>query len=104
MTWKVQLTEEAARELGADDHGARFNFIRRLIEEHGLERIKEPHVGPIRDGLFEMRLHGASGISRALFVKRFGKRAVVVRVFVKKTQKTPPNEIGLAQQRAKGVT
>jgi phage-related protein len=33
-----------------------------------------------------------------------GKRVVVVRVFVKKTQKTPRQEIEFALKRAKGVT
>jgi phage-related protein len=32
-----------------------------------------------------------------------GRRVVIVRVFVKKTQKTPPRELELARQRAKEV-
>jgi phage-related protein len=32
-----------------------------------------------------------------------GQRVVVVRVFVKKTQKTPLREIELAMERAKGL-
>jgi phage-related protein len=32
-----------------------------------------------------------------------GRRVVILRVFVKKTQKTPRREIELAQQRAKEV-
>jgi len=33
-----------------------------------------------------------------------GRRVVIVRVFVKKTQKTPQHELELARQRAKEVT
>jgi phage-related protein len=50
-----------------------------------------------------MRLRGASGIARALYVTRRPQRVVVVRVFVKKTQKTPHREIRLALKRAEEV-
>jgi phage-related protein len=53
--------------------------------------------------LWEIRLKGADGISRALYVVATGKRVVVVRVFVKKTEKTPRREIDLALKRAKDV-
>ena len=43
------------------------------------------------------------GISRAIYVTAKGRRVVVVRVFVKKTQKTPQREIDLALKRAKEV-
>ncbi len=41
--------------------------------------------------------------SRALYVKVPHKRVIVVRVFMKKTQKTPKREIDLALQRAKNI-
>jgi phage-related protein len=53
--------------------------------------------------LWEMRLPGRSGISRALYVAAGGRRVVIVRVFVKKTEKTPRREIELALARAKAV-
>jgi len=43
-------------------------------------------------------------IARALYVTARGERVVVVRVFAKKTQKTPHREIELALKRAKEVT
>ncbi len=49
-------------------------------------------------------MKGASGIARALYVTRTPQRVVVVRVFVKKTQKTPRREIDLALRRAEEVT
>jgi phage-related protein len=51
-----------------------------------------------------MRLKGKDGIARAIYVTARGQRVVVVRVFVKKTQKTPRREIELALKRAKDVT
>jgi phage-related protein len=50
-----------------------------------------------------MRLKGKDGISRALYVTALGRRVVVVRAFVKKTQGTPEGEIKLALRRAKEV-
>jgi len=50
-----------------------------------------------------MRLKGRSGISRALYVTALGQRVVIVRAFVKKTQKTPRREIDLALSRTKSI-
>jgi phage-related protein len=53
--------------------------------------------------LWEMRMRGKDGISRAIYITAKGQRVVVVRVFVKKGDKTPSREIDLALQRAKEV-
>ena len=68
-----------------------------------MERVREPHVKHVSGPLWEMRMKGRGGISRALYITAIGQRVVVVRVFVKKTQKTPSREIELALQRAKEV-
>ncbi|WP_311985937.1 MULTISPECIES: type II toxin-antitoxin system RelE/ParE family toxin [Bradyrhizobium] len=52
--------------------------------------------------LWELRLAGRYGIARALYVTAIGRRVIVVRAFVKKTQKTPRSEIEL--RRAKDVS
>jgi phage-related protein len=44
---------------------------------------------------------GKDGIARALYVTAGDRRVVVVRVFLKKTRKTPRREIELALRRAK---
>jgi phage-related protein len=80
---------------------ARFVQVARLIEEFGLERVREPHVKHLRGPLWEIRLKAKEGISRALYVTAIGQRVVVVRVFVKKTQKTPAREIDIALKRAR---
>lgn len=51
-----------------------------------------------------MRLTGRDGIGRALYGTAIGRRVVVVRAFVKKSQKTPRAEIELALNRAREVT
>jgi len=106
MKWTVEtLNETVDAELEAlpADMRARLAHIAKLIEEMGLERVSEPHVKHLDGRLWEMRLTGRSGIARALYVVLMGRRVVVVRVFIKKTQKTPRHEINLALARAKAI-
>ena len=104
MSWTVETLNEAVEaevEALPADMRARLARIGMLIEVSGLERVGEPHVKHILGPLWEMRLTGRSGISRALYVTAVGRRVVIVRVFVKKTEKTPRREIELALSRAK---
>jgi phage-related protein len=83
---------------------ARFLRLAERIVQTGLESLSEPQVKPRAGKLSELRLTGRDGIARALYVTAIGRRVVVVRAFVKKTQKTPRAEIELALRRAKEVT
>ena len=106
MSWTVETpneTVDAEVEALPEDMRARLARIAKLIEDKGLERVGEPHVRQIEGRLWEMRLQGRSGISRALYVRAIGRRVAIVRVFVKKTEKTPRREIKLALARAKSV-
>ena len=106
MPWTVETLDEvvdAEVEALPEDMRARLARIAQLIEEQGLEHVGEPHVKHVEGRLWEMRLKGRSGISRALYVTAAGRRVVIVRVFVKKTEKTPRREIELALFRAKWV-
>ena len=86
-----------------EDMLARLTRIAKLIEEKGLERVGQPHLKHLRGPLWEIRLTGRSGISRALYVTAVGRRVVIVRVFVKKTKQTPSSEIRLALIRARSI-
>ena len=85
------------------DMRARLVRISELIESVGLPSVKEPHVRHIRGQLWEIRLKGKAGIARALYVTAKEHRVVIVRAFIKKTEKTPTGEVDLALQRAKDV-
>ena len=106
MPWTVatlnDVVDAELEELPADML-ARFHYISKMIEDFGLERVREPHVKHLRGALWEMRMKGRDGISRALYVTAAGRRVVVVRVFIKKTQNTPRQEIELALKRAKEI-
>ena len=93
------------RELDALPADMRARFVRlcELIAAVGLDRVGAPHVRHATGPLWEMRLSGRAGISRALYVAVRGKRVVVVRVFIKKTRTTPRREVDLALQRAREV-
>lgn len=104
MPWKVEFLNAVARaEVDAlpADVRARFLRIRELIQTHGLERVGEPYVKHLEAKLWEMRMTGRDGIARSFYVTATGRRVVVLRTFVKKTQKTPRREINLALERAK---
>ena len=107
VTWSfVFLNAEVKGELDAlpADVRASFERIVGLVQAMGLERVHEPYIKHLEDRIWEMRLRGRDGIARALYVTATGRRVVILRVFAKKTQKTPRREIELARQRAKEVT
>lgn len=104
--WKVvslNAVVDAELEALPNDLLARLRRVGELIQTHGLERVREPHVKHVEGPIWEIRLIGRDGIARALYVTASGKRVVIVRVFVKKTQRTPRDEIALALKRAKEV-
>ena len=106
MAWTVEtLNENVDEELESlpAEMLARFVHITRLLVEFGPMEVHEPHVKHIRGKLYEMRMRGKLGIARALYVIAKNKRIVVLRAFVKKTQKTPNREIMLALKRAKEI-
>jgi phage-related protein len=62
------------------------------------EYHRPPLCEPMGNGLFELRV-GRKDIARAAWFFQQGQRIVVVRCFVKKSQKTPAGEIELARRR-----
>ena len=104
MPWVVEtLNDTVDDELAAlpVDLRARFVRIAELIEAVGLPNVGEPHVKHLSGSLWEIRLKGKSGIARALYVTVQPERVVVLRAFVKKSQKVPTRELRLARERAR---
>lgn len=97
-----RLVENEIEKLPADMR-ARLSRLTGLIEQHGFEALPRDSVKHLEDKFWELRITGRDGISRAFYVTASGKRVVVVRVFIKKHQKTPRNELELARQRAKEI-
>ena len=106
MSWTVQfLDAEVESEVATlpEDMQAKLFRIIDMIEQFGLVAMREPYVKHLEKSLWEMRMKARDGIARAIYVTVSGKRAVIVRVFRKKTQKTPRNELRLALRRAETV-
>lgn len=101
MRWSVETHPEADAEIEALPPGLQARLIRLMeaVENVGLEQLHEPHVKQLDGKLWELRAKAAEGIARGIYVTRTGRRVVVLHVFVKKTQKTPPGALDTARRR-----
>lgn len=70
------------------------------ISQYGFSDLPRDWCKPLVNKLWELGITGRDGIARAIYITAKENRLVVVRVFIKKSQKTPPHEIELARQRA----
>ena len=107
MRWTFATLNAAVdAEIGAlpADMQARFLRYGDIIERAGFEGLPRDSVKHLEGRLWELRMTGRDGISRAIYVTAVGRRVVILRVFVKKTEKTPRREIELALMRARNVT
>ncbi len=68
-----------------------------LLELKGNE-LREPYSKSLSDGIFEIRAIQGNNITRVLYFFVVGKKIILTNGFVKKTQKTPENEIELAKE------
>ncbi len=95
----VIFHDEAESELSELPAPLRAKMVRQLKKlEHNPLQLREPDTKLIGDGLFEVRAK-AGNIARGLWVYQVGKKIYLLRVFIKKTPKTPPEEIALAWTR-----
>lgn len=102
--WSVHtlnaVVDKELEQLPADMR-ARFIKVAELLERFGPQQVGMPHIRSLGEKLWEIRASGRDGISRGIYVAAKDKRLIVLRVFIKKTEKTPSKEINLAKQRAK---
>ncbi|MFP3563624.1 type II toxin-antitoxin system RelE/ParE family toxin [Paraburkholderia sp. SIMBA_030] len=77
---------------------ARFLALADRMEQYG-PNLGEPHTASMGGGLFEMRLKGAEGIARVFYCAIVERKIVMLHCFVKKTPKTPRDELAVARKR-----
>lgn len=97
--FEVIYHDEAEAELKGLPLTVRVKFDR-LIEklEADPRALREPHAKPIGSGMYEVRTMGTD-ISRRLWVYQAGQKIYMLRIFIKKSQKTPKFEIETAWHR-----
>lgn len=81
---------------------ARFLRYAERMETYGPD-LGMPHTRAMGQGLFELRLKAAEGISRVFYCTLVGRRIVMLHQFIKKSEKTPRKELEIARERMKEV-
>ena len=78
--------------------GAKVLSLIEILEEKG-NQLRLPYSECLEDGIFELRCKFGSDITRTLYFFYEGANIILTNSFVKKTQKTPAQEIKLAKLR-----
>ena len=102
VQWTIVIAADAVgREIRGLSPGHQADFLRsgELLCRYGPQEVGMPHVRPLGDKLWEMRLRDASGTARAIYFTTSGRRIVVLHAFEKRTQKTPRRSVDLAKRR-----
>jgi len=68
-----------------------------ILAEFG-NTLREPYSKALGNGLLELRIKFAGDITRIFYFFVVDNKIVLTNGFVKKTRKTPPNEIELAMK------
>ncbi len=100
--WSVEFLDETAEaEFDAFPVGikAKVAHISRLIEEFGLQNVGGPYVKHVQGKIWEIR----ASQGRCLYVTAQVKRVIILRSFLKKSQKLPQKELDIAIKRAQEV-
>jgi len=63
-----------------------------LLEQFGMH-LSMPYSRHIKDGIYELRIQHAVYKARIFYFFMIGKRIILTNGFLKKTNKTPPEEI-----------
>ena len=69
-----------------------------ILQEKG-NMLREPYSKYIGDGIFELRCKFGSDITRVMYFFYYDRKIVLTNGFIKKAQKTPPEEIQIAKNR-----
>ncbi len=68
-----------------------------LLQTNGYD-LREPFSKHLSDGIFELRIKQGTNITRILYFFFVGQRIILTNGFIKKTEKTPPNELSKAKK------
>lgn len=96
---KEDGTEPAKDFILSLDKKMRAKMLRtiEMLQNNGYE-LREPYSKSVSEGIMELRAKVGSDISRVMYFFVVGKKAVITNGFIKKTQKTPTDEIERAKR------
>ena len=100
--WVVEFLDEVV-EAEFDDFPsevrAKTIHISNLIIEFGLQKIGMPYIRHVQDKIWEIRaLQG-----RSLYITDVGEKVIILRCFIKKSNRLPKKELKIARKRAKEI-
>ena len=101
MTWTVSFySSRIEAEILHLPAGFVARFIRyaERMQIYGPD-LGMPHTRAMSNGLFELRIKSMEGIARVFYCTVVDRRIVFLHQFVKKTERTPSNELHIARQR-----
>ena len=101
--WTIITLRVADKEMRKQPVAIRAEFTRlfAVIREDGFAEIPSKKIKKLRKEVWELRVWGRDTTTRALYLKRVGRRVIIARVFTKKKPKTDDYEIELALKRVK---
>lgn len=68
-----------------------------LLQDNGYQ-LREPYSKALEDSIFELRIKLGNNISRIMYFFYVDQHIILTNGFIKKTQKTPRNEIEKAKK------
>lgn len=100
----VKYHPEAEQEADTLPVNIRAKFDRLVTKlEQDPRALREPDTKSLGNGLFELRTQGTD-IARGIWVYQKGSVIVMLRIFIKKTNKTPRAELETAKKRLEEIS
>jgi len=107
VSWAILYYEDATGHDSVEEEIASFpkkaqakilRFVD-LLAEKGPSKLRAEYTGHLQNDIWELRIDSGSDRFRVLYFAVKGRTVVLLRAFLKKTQKTPPQEIATAKRR-----
>lgn len=106
MEWNIEFYQDRQGNkpvktfLDTLSHETQVKILRyfKLLKEYGI-LLKEPYTRQVKGKIREVRLRDDTGFIRVFYFSFTGKRIIMLHGFIKKTSKTPAEEIIKAEKR-----
>ena len=101
MEWEIHYfsedVQDAILEFPAGIQARYIHLTERMV--HFGPDLGMPHTRAMGKGLFELRIKAKEGIGRVFFCTLSHRRIVMLHAIIKKSPKTPANELKIARLR-----